>query len=828
MSKDMLTHVIGCKSSFQIWDKIHEYFHAHTNAKARQLRSDLRSTTLDNGTISDYLLRIQSLVDSLTAIGDSVSSKEHLGIVLDGLPEEYESTVSLISSRFDVLSIEEVETLLLAHESRLKKFKKKNLISVNLESSSGSNTPALQPQANLAHQDSQFPSFRDGRPGARNGCGGRSNQRYGRGRGRFSSTQCQVCHRYGHIASTCYYRFDSNFVPTLPLDNSFSTSTSTTHPVFGYTTSPFQSQSAPRPASFSNGILRPRPPNPNASQAYLVSPENLHAPLLALAMSSSSPDANIWYPDFGASNHVTNVSHNIQQFTPFEGSDQIVIGNGQGLPINSSSVTHFPSPLKPHISLTLHNLLYVPTITKNLISVSQFCKDNFVFFEFHSTFCLVKSQDTNETLLFEVVGPDGLYQFPSLLLPRQPSTVTPSAHTVSSNPVSYATWHSRLRHPHNDVLKYVFKLCNFPIINKSVFDFCTSCCLGKSHKLPSQLSKTVYHTPFELIYSDLWGLAPFLSDNGYQYYVTFVDAHTRFTWIFLLKSKAHTLDVFKQFHAMVQNQFQLPVKEIQIDWGGKFRSFTSYLAQHGIHHCLICPNTHHQNGVVECKHRHIVELGLTLLAQAHFPMHFWDYAFLTSVYLINRLPSSSIQQDVPFRKLFHQLPDYSFLCIFGCSCFPCLRPYNKTKLQFRSQECVFLGYSTSHKGYKCLASSGRTFISKDVIFCESCFPYPSLFPPSTPSSPPSSIFVPLVITNPQASVTSTSPSPPLPPISPASSTPSPSSSTSLSTHVEVPAFNLYPMTTRAKAGIVKPQLQPTLLLTHFEPKSTKQALASDT
>nr|KYP63467.1 Retrovirus-related Pol polyprotein from transposon TNT 1-94 [Cajanus cajan] len=410
------------------------------------------------------------------------------------------------------------------------------------------------------------------------------------------------------------------------------------------------------------------------------------------------------------------MSQNIQQLTLFEGPYQIIIGNGQGLPINSSSVTEFSSPLKPHISRTLNNLLYVPNITKNLISVSQFCKDNSVFFEFHSNFCLVKSQDTKKALLMGVVGPDGLYQFPSLRQPRQHTTITPSAHTASCNSVSYATWHSRLEHPHNDVLKSVFRLCNFPTINKTVCDFCTPCCLGKSHKLLSTLSKTVYNTPFELTYSDLWGPAPFISDNGYQYYVTFVDAHTRFTWIFLLKSKAHTLDVFKQFHAMIQNQFQLPIKVIQTDWGGEFRSFTSYLAQTGIQHCLICPHTHHQNGVVERKHRRIVELGLTMLAQAQLPMHFWDHAFLTSVYLINRLPSSSIQNDVPFRKLFHQLPDYNFLRIFGCSCFPHLRPYNKNKLQLRSQECVFLGYSTSHKGYKCLAPTGRIFISKDVIF----------------------------------------------------------------------------------------------------------------
>lgn len=124
--------------------------------------------------------------------------------------------------------------------------------------------------------------------------------------------------------------------------------------------------------------------------------------------------------------------------------------------------------------------------------------------------------------------------------------------------------------------------------------------------------------------------------------------------------------------------------------GGEFRPFTKYLTSLGISHWLICHHTHHQNGVVERKHRHIVELGLTLLSHASIPITFWDHAFLTVVYLINRLPISSFNGDVPYSVLFKQKLDYHFFKVFGCSCFPFLHPYNKNKLDFRSQDVSYL------------------------------------------------------------------------------------------------------------------------------------------
>ena len=80
------------------------------------------------------------------------------------------------------------------------------------------------------------------------------------------------------------------------------------------------------------------------------------------------------------------------------------------------------------------------------------------------------------------------------------------------------------------------------------------------------------------------------------------------------------------------------------------------------------------------QNRHIVEVGLSLLAHASMPLKFWDEAFITATSLINRLPSKIINNQTPLERLFHQTPDYSSLRTFGCACWPNLRPYNARKL----------------------------------------------------------------------------------------------------------------------------------------------------
>ena len=87
-------------------------------------------------------------------------------------------------------------------------------------------------------------------------------------------------------------------------------------------------------------------------------------------------------------------------------------------------------------------------------------------------------------------------------------------------------------------------------------------------------------------------------------------------------------------------------------------------------HHISCPYTHQQNGTIEQKYCHLVETGLALLYHASVPLHYWDDAFQTACYLINRLPTKILQNHSPFEIFFQNYPDYNLLRFFGCACWP--------------------------------------------------------------------------------------------------------------------------------------------------------------
>ena len=99
---------------------------------------------------------------------------------------------------------------------------------------------------------------------------------------------------------------------------------------------------------------------------------------------------------------------------------------------------------------------------------------------------------------------------------------------------------------------------------------------------------------------------------------------------------------------------------------------------------------------------------------------------LTTVHIINRLLSPILNNESPFEKLYGKIPSYEHLKVFGCLCFASTLIHHRTKFDPRSIPCVFLGYPFGVKGYKLLdLFTKRIFISRDVIFHETIFPFVS-------------------------------------------------------------------------------------------------------
>ena len=152
-------------------------------------------------------------------------------------------------------------------------------------------------------------------------------------------------------------------------------------------------------------------------------------------------DNTIWYPDSGATHHVTNDSQAMVDPALYQGTEQLQIRNGSGLFIHSTGSSSLPS--RSH-SLKLQNILHVPDIKKNLLSIYRLTNENYVYVEFHADHCIVKEEGTGRPLLKGTVW-NGLYLLNQSNNPR----------AFAAEKVAMELWHQRLAHPHFKILRHI-------------------------------------------------------------------------------------------------------------------------------------------------------------------------------------------------------------------------------------------------------------------------------------------------------------------------------------------------------------------------------------
>jgi len=251
---------------------------------------------------------------------------------------------------------------------------------------------------------------------------------------------------------------------------------------------------------------------------------------------------------------------------------------------------------------------------------------------------------------------------------------------------------------------------------------CEPCAEGKHHrtKFPTDGGKRS-DSILGLVHSDVCGKMSTPSLGGGQYFLTFIDDKTRYTWVYVLKSKDQVFEKFLEWKASVEKSTGQKLKILRTDNGGEYTSklFESYLSTEGIKHELTVPKNPEQNGVTERMNRTIVETARCMLAEAKLPRKFWAEAVSTAVYLRNRSPTTAVKGMTPYESLTGEKPEVDTLRVFGCLAYAHIPKDERQKFDSKARKCKFLGYGSSVKAYRLYdVERSKVFYSRDVIFDE--------------------------------------------------------------------------------------------------------------
>jgi hypothetical protein len=438
-----------------------------------------------------------------------------------------------------------------------------------------------------------------------------------------------------------------------------------------------------------------------------------HTIATAFVAQISGLGNRVFYLDSGASDHMTS-NFSMMSDTRSHAST-VTIGDGKVL-----RGTHIGKIQLSH-DLVLENVLYVPDLRFNLLSVRRLCGNSKIRVTFDSWAAYVRLKPTQKVIAKAPFRPDlGVFTL----------TASPSLSTAmlaqSADPV--LRWHNRLGHLG---FSEVVRLAKAGLLDKDVSTacnslttdipsgFCEPCVLGKGTRQPSPPNALRATKPNERVHIDIWGPARTPTLSGARYMLTCQDDHTRRTQIFFLHKKSQALQAFQDYITLVENHCESTVKTVRSDNGSEFTShnFARLLADNGIEAMPIPVDAHSQNGRVERQHLTIFNLVRTYLIDSGLPDSFWGEAAAYAVHVRNHLPRpGSIESPIslwtknPTKSLDHLQP-------FGATIY--VRDHvQSNKLKPRYIKARLMGWRPlSDSSVKFYRADTRKFgYSRDVVY----------------------------------------------------------------------------------------------------------------
>ena len=693
VSDKYLNIINRCDDAKSMWEAIERNFRQKSASKKTDLRNEIFGLkyVLNSGEcLRDYTLRFRSLVTQMRQLNDGMTDQEYILQYLRSLPGEFLQLTTSFEMSDKNLDWDQVSASLMSFEERNLKASKTNGTtnlpndSANLPNGSSSVVNhALNANTSYHGKDrrNNFNRYRGNR--RHYNCNNRNNVNNQNENANVNNFRnkipiCNFCHKPGHIQKQCWHKNKNQ------KSNSNNVQCNLTNS---------KNDNNASDASFKFSMMTDLVVN--SEESYLSNNVKVNNGKISGAVDS------------GATAHMINLPINLNNASDIKkGNVRVGVAKGN-ISMNAEKVGNLEVVTDQNRNIDFSNVYYIPDLRRNLFSVRQMDKAGCTVVFGNDSVKITK--DGNILATGQVK--DDLY-----VIEMQNKNVVGVANEANTNS-DYVLWHRRLAHVGFSNLEKLNKLGAFgsDISQSRPNDyFCDTCPKGKQTANPHKFPPVISKSPIYRIHSDVCEITD--SPIPEKYFVTFIDDYSRFVYIYVMKNKSEVLEKFKEYEALVTNQFGCGIKKFRCDNGGEYTSseFKSFCVSKGIFIEYTAPYSCEMNGCSERMNRSLNEISRCLLIDSGLSLHWWPEALKFAVYVKNR--SLSARGIIPYQAWTGKVPCYSKMRIFGCTAYVKRRNIHG-KLSDRSEKCVFIGYSSnSYIFYS--TNEKKLFVSNDVIFNE--------------------------------------------------------------------------------------------------------------
>lgn len=450
-----------------------------------------------------------------------------------------------------------------------------------------------------------------------------------------------------------------------------------------------------------------------AKQKQASDERNVVAMCVEMKNLSQTNSEDEWLADSGASKHM---SHRREWFTVLDksaGDSFVQIGDNSRLRVEGRGSICVQALVNGKWEpRTLVDVLFVPELKKNLMSIGALTSKNFK---------AVFDSDKLEIHASQViaVGVRKKNQCYKMIFKTEINQEVANV-TVGD---SAKLWHERMGHISFHTLKEMADSGLIPGLKINNLDglFCEMCQFGKLHRRPFKTNlQERAAKPGDSIHMDLCGKMTHSSVSGANYFLLFKDDCTSYRTVYFIKHKSDAYAKFVEYKQLVETQTSNKIKRVRSDNGLEFRNeqFLQLFKGSGVIPEFTAPYTAEQNGRIERENRSIVESARTMLIAANLQPELWAEAVNTSVYILNRKPRS-LDKKIPYELWSGKKVNLNHMRKFGSEGYVHVPKQFRTKFNTKAKKMILVGYENDSVNYRLVnVNTGKIVITRDVNFNE--------------------------------------------------------------------------------------------------------------